>query len=421
MKIINRKSKISLSLPPYTINMKKNLYLVVATVLFLGFTTKAQDTIRNKKGGGYLFTKVVNLDATPVQDQNSTGTCWSFSALSYFESELLRTGKGTHNLSEMFVVRNSYIDKGDKYVRMHGKSNFGQGGAFWDIPYVIKNYGIVPEEVYNGKNYGGGEKHNHNELEAVLTAFVKTITENPQKSLTTSWKKAYTSIVDAYLGNVPESFTYQGKTYTPKEYANSLGLKMDDYVTLGSYTHHPFYQSFVLEVEDNWASQQLYNVQLDEMMEVINNALNKGYTVAWASDVSEKGFSFKNGLAIVPEDETAVAKKGEDNKQFNNAGADKTGTPFDAPCKEKEITQQVRQEAFDNYQTTDDHGMHIVGMYKDQTGKVFYRVKNSWGTKNNDCDGYLFVSEAFIRYKTTDIMIHKDALPKDLKKKLGVN
>ncbi len=401
--------------------MKKNLYLIITAVLFLGFTANAQDTIRNKKGGGYLFTKVTNLDATSVKDQNSTGTCWSFSALSYFESELLRMGKGTQNLSEMFVVRQSYIDKADKYVRMHGHSNFGQGGGFWDIPYVIKNYGIVPEEVYNGKNYGGGEKHNHAELEAVLTAIVKTVSDNPQKTLTTSWKKAYTSVVDAYLGSVPESFTYQGKKYTPKEYANSLGLKMDDYVALSSYTHHPFYQSFILEVEDNWAAQPVFNVPLEDMMAVVNNAISKGYTVAWATDVSEKGFSFKNGLAIVPEDETAVAKKGEDNKQFNNAGADKTGTPFDAPCKEKEITQQIRQEAFDNYSTTDDHGMHITGIFKDQTGKVFYHVKNSWGTKNNDCDGYLFASEAFVKYKTMDIMIHKDALPADLKKKLGIN
>jgi bleomycin hydrolase len=395
---------------------------ILAPILisFLTFSSLAQDTIRNKKGGGYLFTKVINLDATPVQDQSNTATCWSFSALSFFESELLRMGKGNHNLSEMFVVRNAYIDKADKYVRMHGKNNFGQGGAFWDIPYVINNHGIVPEEIYSGKNYGGGEKHNHSELEAVLLAFVKTITENPQKSLTTSWRKAYTSVVDSYLGTIPETFTYQGKTYTPKEYANSLGLKMEDYITLGSYTHHPFYKPFVLEVEDNWAAQQLYNVSLDEMIESLNNALNKGYTIAWASDVSEKGFSFKNGLAIVPEDESAVAKKGEDNKQFNNAGEDKTGMPFDAPCKEKEITQEIRQIAFDNYQTTDDHGMHIVGMYKDQTGKVFYRVKNSWGLKNNDCDGYLFVSEAYIRYKTTDIMLHKDALTKDLKKKLGL-
>ena len=401
--------------------MKKNLYLIITAVLFLGFTAKSQDTIRNKKGGGYLFTKVNNLDATPVQDQNNTGTCWSFSALSYFESELLRMGKGTQNLSEMFVVRQSYIDKADKYVRMHGKSNFGQGGGFWDIPYVLKNYGIVPEEVYNGKNYGGGEKHNHSELEAMLTAIVKTVTDNPQKTLTTSWKKAYTSVVDAYLGAVPESFTYQGKKYTPKEYANSLGLKMEDYVAISSYTHHPFYQPFILEVEDNWAAQPVFNVPLDDMMAVVNNAISKGYTVAWATDVSEKGFSFKHGLAIVPEDETTVAKKGEDNKQFNNAGADKTGTPFDAPCKEKEITQQNRQEAFDNYSTTDDHGMHITGIFKDQTGKVYYHVKNSWGTKNNDCDGYLFASEAFVKYKTMDIMIHKDALPADLKKKLGIN
>jgi bleomycin hydrolase len=399
--------------------MKLFSKILIPVFLLGAYTSNAQDTIRNKIGGGYLFTKVKNLEATAVQDQSSTGTCWSFSALSFFESELLRMGKGSHNLSEMFVVRNSYIDKADKYVRMHGKSNFGQGGAFHDIPYVIKNYGIVPEEVYSGLNYGT-EKHNHNELDAVLTAMLKAVTENHQKSLTSSWKKAYTGVVDAYLGNVPESFMYQGKKYTPKEFAASLGLKMEDYVYLSSFTHHPFYQPFVLEVEDNWASQQVFNIPLDEMLSVINNSVNKGFTVAWATDVSEKGFSFKNGLAIVPEDETAVTKKGEDNKQFNNAGADKTGTPFDAPSKEQAITQQNRQDAFDNYQTTDDHGMHIVGIYTDQTGKTFYRVKNSWGTKHNDCDGYLFASEAYVKYKTMDIMVHKDSLPKELKKKLGI-
>jgi len=393
--------------------------ILIPAILFCALCSNSQDTIRNKKAGGYLFSKVKNLEATAVQDQSSTGTCWSFSALSFFESELLRMGKGSHNLSEMFVVRNSYIDKADKYVRMHGKSNFGQGGAFHDIPYVIKNYGMVPEEVYAGLNYGS-EKHNHSELDAILTAILKAVTENHQKSLTSSWKKAYSNVVDAYLGAIPESFMYQGKKYTPKEFAASLGLKMEDYVCLSSFTHHPFYQRFVIEVEDNWASQQVYNLPLDEMVSVINNSVNKGYTVAWATDVSEKGFSFKNGLAIVPEDETAVTKKGEDNKQFNNAGADKSGTPFDAPGTEKIITQQNRQDAFDNYQTTDDHGMHIVGIYTDQTGKTYYRVKNSWGTKNNDCDGYLFASEAFVKYKTMDIMVHKDALTKELKKKLGL-
>lgn len=401
--------------------MKFKSVLLILAACSISFISFSQDTIRNKKGGGYLFTKVVNYDATPVQDQSSTGTCWTFSALSFFESELLRTGKGTHNLSEMFVVRYGYIDKAEKYVRMHGKSNFGQGGSFWDIPYVIKNYGIVPEEAYSGKNYGGGEKHNHAELEAMLSAMVKTVTENPQQKLTTSWKKAYTSVVDAYLGTIPENFTYQGKKYTPATYASSLGLNMDDYVTISSYTHHPFYQKFILEVEDNWASQSVYNLPMDDMMTVLNNALNTGYTVAWATDVSEKGFSFKNGLAIVPEDENTVTKKGEDNKHYNNSGADKTGTPFDAPCLEKTITQQSRQEAFDSYQTTDDHGMHITGIYKDQTGKVFYRVKNSWGVKHNDCDGYLFASETYVKYKTMDIMVHKNALPADIKKKLGVN
>lgn len=397
--------------------MKK--FYLISFLILTGSLSFAQDTIRNKKDGGYLFTKVKNLEATEVQDQSKTGTCWSFSALSFFESELIRLGKGKHNLSEMFIVRQAYIDKAEKYVRMHGKTNFGQGGAFHDIPYVIRNYGIVPEEVYRGLNYGE-DKHNHNELSSMLTAMLDVIVSNPQKSLTTSWKTAVTSVVDAYLGKPEENFTYQGKKYTSKEFAKSLGLNMDDYITISSFTHHPFYAEFVLEVEDNWAAQKVYNVPVDEMIDIINNSINTGYTVAWASDVSEKGFSFKNGLAIVPEDESKVTKTGQDNKNFSDAGADKSGSPFDAPSPEKNIDQEARQKAFDNYETTDDHGMHIVGIYKDQTGKSFYRVKNSWGTEKNDAKGYLFASEAYVKYKTTDVMIHKDALSKDMKKKLGI-
>jgi bleomycin hydrolase len=346
-----------------------------------------------------------------VQDQSRTSTCWSFSALSFMESELLRSGKGKHNLSEMFVVRMAYLDKAEKYVRMHGTIEFGEGGAFHDIPQVIRRHGIVPEEVYKGLNYGE-EKHNHREMESVLKGMLDAIIKNPQSTLTISWKLAFEAVLDAYLGKTPESFIYEGKTFTPVSFGQSLGLNMDDFIILSSFTHHPFYQSFIFEVPDNWAWGSVVNLPLNDFMEVIDHALLNGYTVGWAADVSEKGFNFKEGLAVVPMSDDQLKKKTDET-------AEKTQTIFDAPGPEKEVTQEMRQKAFDNYQTTDDHGMHITGMVKDQTGKKFYVVKNSWGIKNNDCDGYFYASEAYVRYKTMNIMLHKDAIQKEIKKKLG--
>ena len=400
--------------------LKKGAAAFLLTAALLNTATAQNNqVIKNKKDGGYEFTMVKSIEATPVQNQNRTGTCWSFSALSFFESELIRMGKGKHNLSEMFIVRHAYMEKAKNYVRMHGHSNFGAGGAFHDIPYVIRRFGIVPESVYLGRAYGG-DQHNHSELDQILQKTVEVVAKNPQGKLTPSWKKSVEAVLDAYLGTPPTEFEYNGKKYTPQSYAKELGLNMDDYITISSFTHHPFYQQFVLEVPDNWTYGQVYNLPLDEMMQVVDNALNKGYGVAWASDVSEKGFSFINGLAIVPEDTTGITKKGADNRHFSDAGATKTGTPFDAPCKELKITQEMRQDAFDNYETTDDHGMHIVGIAKDQTGSKFYMVKNSWGTERNDCEGYFFASDAFLRYKTTNFMLHKDALPKEIAKKLGL-
>ena len=400
--------------------IKKAVTALFFALLFANTSAHAQvgAELRNKKDGGYKFQLIKSIEATEVQNQNNTGTCWSFSALSFFESELIRMKKGKHNLSEMYIVRNAYMQKAINYVRMHGHLNFGAGGAFHDIPLVIRQFGIVPEEVYQGKAYGG-EEHDHSELDEILTAIVKVVVKNPQEKLTPSWKKAYSGALDAYLGQAPTEFKYQGKTYTPQSFAKELGLNMDDYIVLTSFTHHPFYAPFVLEIPDNWALATAYNLPLDEMMSSIDHAIENGFGVAWASDVSEKGFSFQNGLAIVP-DGGNISKEGEDNRHFSDAGADKKGTPFDAPCKELNITAQLRQEAFDNYETTDDHGMHITGIAKDQTGTKFYVVKNSWGSDRNDGKGYFYASQAFVKYKTTNVMIHKDALPKDIAKKLGV-
>lgn len=391
--------------------------LLISSLFLFQYQLQAQDTLKNREDGNYIFTIQKDIEVNEVQNQNRTGTCWSFSALSFVESELIRMGKGKHKLSEMYIVRKAYEDKAENYVRMHGTANFSQGGAFHDIPYVIKKYGIVPQEAYKGLNYGL-DKHNHSEMEAALKGFLDAVIANKQGKLTTSWKKAYNAILDAYLGAIPENFDYQGKSYTPMSFASSLGLNMDDYVIITSFTHHPFHQSFVLEVPDNWIWAQAYNVPLDEMMKVMKGALTNGYGIGWASDVSEKGFSFKNGLAIVPEDEDALKVKGKDNKHFNDAGADKEGTQFDSPGPEKTITQEMRQEAFDNYLTTDDHGMHLTGIVKDQEGNEYFIVKNSWGTDNNDCDGYFYASMPYVAFKTMNFMIHKDALPKALKKKM---
>ena len=385
-------------------------------LMSMGVFAQETQILHNKEGGGYDFTVVKEIDRLDVQNQNRTGTCWSFSALSFIESELLRMGKGQHNLSEMYIARYAYSDKIANYVRMHGNFNLGPGGAFHDIPYVIKRHGIVPEEVYSGRPYGQ-DQHNHAEMDAVLKAMADVVIDNPQRTLTDSWKNATEAALDAYLGKAPEKFTYKGKEYTPQSYAKELGLNMDDYIIITSFTHHPFYSQFVLEIPDNWAFGTVYNVPLDELVEITDNALNKGYGVAWASDVSEKGFSFRDGLAIVPENEEAIQKRGSDNRNFSDAGAMKVGSPFDSPAPEKKITQEMRQKAFDNYETTDDHGMHFVGMVNDQDGKKYYMVKNSWGTAN-DCGGYFYASEAFFKYKTTNVMVHKDAVPKAIAKKL---
>jgi bleomycin hydrolase len=401
--------------------MKNLLHpIIIACLIFCNFfTCNAQDTLRNKKNGGYYFSVIKDIEATEVQNQSKTGTCWSFSALSFFESELLRMGKGKVNLSEMFIIRNAYLEKAEMYVRMHGSSNFGEGGAFHDIPYVIKKYGIVPEEVYKGLNYGLPQ-HNHAELGSILTNYLKAVVDEKHGSiLTPAWKKGFQATVDSYLGEIPKEFTISGKTYTPKSYSENLGLNMDDYIVLTSFTHHPFYENFVIELPDNWLYKSCFNLPLDELIGALDNALMNGYTWAWAADVSEKGFSFRDGLAIVPEDESTIIKKGIDNKNFNDAGALKVSSAFDAPVKERMIDQKMRQDAFDSWETTDDHGMHVTGIVKDQKGTKYYIVKNSWGT-GNDCDGYFYASENYVKYKTTNVILHKNALSGDLKKKLGI-
>ncbi len=398
----------------------------VVSIFFVGLFASlfAQDVTTNAEKSEYKFTKIASLDATPVLSQGNTGTCWSFSALSFFESELIRKGNKTPAvLSQMFISRKAYEAKADKYVRMDGKTNFSEGGAFHDIPYVIRNYGIVPQSVYSGL-LPGCDEYDHSEMFSVLNGAIKGLLDYMQNSMgsdgiSNSWKTAMNGILDAYFGADVKEFDFNGKKYTPKTYAQSLGLNMDDYVSLTSFTNHDKYAKCQLAIQDNWSWGESYNVDMNDLVDVAENALKNGYTVAWGADVSEKGFSYRNGIAIVPEDPSTVEVSGRDNRNFSDAGAEKKSNAFLTPMKELTITPELRQKAYDNKTTTDDHGMHIVGIYKDQNGTRFFLVKNSWGTGNYP-KGYLYVSENYLKYKTINIYLHKDGITAGVKKKLSL-
>lgn len=398
------------------------LLAAIAFILTISIPLPAQEGNGDPKEEkeGFEFTVIKELPATPVKNQYRSGTCWSFSSLSFFESELLRMGKGEYDLSEMYIVRKVYEDKAERYVRFHGKINFAGGGAFHDATHVLRHYGIVPEEVYSGKVIGE-EHHVHGEMDAVTKAYVDAVLKNRNRKLTPVWMEGYEGILDAYLGKEPASFTYGGESHTPETFARELGLNPSDYVEIGSFTHHPFYSKFIIEVPDNWLLDEIYNVPLDEMMEVIDYAIENGYTVAWGSDVSEKGFSWKDGVAVVPDEELTDLSGTEKERweKLTDKEKEKALYSFDGPVKEKEITQEMRQKEFDNYLTQDDHGMHIVGTAKDQEGNLYYKVKNSWGTEDHIYDGYFYASDAFVRLKTIDIMVHKDAVPDAIREKLG--
>lgn len=395
--------------------MKK---LIVASLLLACSLTTIG--AQEKTEGEYVFTPVKELKITPVKNQNRTGTCWCFSTLGFLESELIRMGKGEQDLSEMYIVNHTYKDKADKYVRLHGKLNFAQGGSFYDVLYAWKNYGIVPETAMTGLQYGE-DMHAHSEMEQLAASYVSTLIKNPNGKLSTAWKKGFDGIIDAYLGELPKAFTYNGKEYTPKSYAAELGLNPDDYISVTSFTHYPFYSAFPIEVEDNWRWSDSYNLPLDEFMQVFDYAINNGYSIAWGADVSEKGFT-RNGVAVMPDIEL-LERSGSDQDHWLGLSRSEKDAEIkkmlEKPCQELTITQEMRQQAYDNYQTTDDHGMQIYGIAKDQNGKKFYMVKNSWGT-DNKYKGTWYASEAFVAYKTMNIVIHKDALPKTIKTKLGI-
>lgn len=401
--------------------MKKLIAASLAAAVFAGVAVaKPADTPKDSVAG-FEFKDIVTIPVTSVKDQNKSGTCWCFASTSFFENEIRKAKGDSLDLSEMFTVRHCYADKADRYVRTYGKINFAAGGSALDVPYVWKKYGVVPEEVYNGLNYGE-DKHVHGELDAVLSAYVQAIVRNPNRRISTAWRQGLEGVLDAYLGVLPETFTYKGKTYTPKSFAQSLGISPDDYIGLTSFTHHPFYEPFKLEVSDNWLWGEYQNLPINELRAVVDNALANGHTVVWAADVSEDGFKWKDGVALMP--------KGKDEGDMTDTelsrwvklsdkerASDKYN--FNGPVEEITVTQQMRQEMFDRQETTDDHGMEIVGIAKDREGNLYYKVKNSWDT-NQIYDGFLYVSMPYFDAKTLNIYVNKKVIPADIAKKLGI-
>ncbi|KIO46027.1 MULTISPECIES: aminopeptidase C [Sanguibacteroides] len=395
-------------------------FLLMAVIVFTGATM----LLAQKQGGprsGYQFETIADLKTTPVKDQQSVGTCWDYAALSFLESELLRMGKPEYDLSELFVAKNTYYEKGIRYIQFHGSNNFGEGGQAHDVILMIKKYGIVPEEVYTGLQYGR-DFHIHGELVEALKGMLDGINKNPNRRLTPVWPKAYESIIDTYLGATPEKFTYKGKEYTPKTFEASLGLNLDDYVEITSFQEFPFYTQVVLPIPDNWAHGVYYNLPIDELIEIMNNSLKKGYTVCWDGDVSHNSFNHGAGLAILPTDEPSEMINAEIDKWQTLSEKERKSkmSSFEEPVPEMRIDDSKRQFRFDNRQTTDDHLMHITGLLKDQNGTLYYKTKNSWNADSNPFGGYLYMSEPYCRLQTVAIMVHKDAIPKAIRKKLGL-
>jgi aminopeptidase C len=393
--------------------MNKLLIFAAALCLLPG-SLSAEETTADST----VFTVVKENAITSIKDQNQSGTCWAFSSLGFFEAELLRMGKGEHDLSESFLVYHTYLDRADKAVRMHGDVSFSQGGSFYDAVYCLKNYGMVPQEVMKGSLYGDS-LFNFNQIDAVASAYVKALTGEKLKTVNPSWKSDLKNIYANYFGELPEKFTYNGKEYTPLSYAKSLGLNPDDYVSLTSFTHHPFYSKFIIEVQDNWRWAESYNLPLDEFMEVMDQAVRNGYTFAWGADVSEEGFSRRlKGIATVPATSKKSDKTGSDAARWTGTNERNGVTAADSKG-EKVITQEMRQLAYDNWETTDDHGMLIYGISKDQDGKEYFMMKNSWGDYG-PYHGMWYISKPYVAYKTMNILIHKDAIPSKIAKKLGI-
>ncbi|HJC97239.1 MAG TPA: C1 family peptidase [Candidatus Phocaeicola merdavium] len=393
--------------------MKLN-YFTLAALFFIPLSGTAQSE------NGYQFTTVVQQKATPVKDQAVSGTCWCFATTSFIESELLRQGKGEYDLSEMFIVRQKYLNQMADNLLRHGKGNVTQGSITASWITAFNQVGIVPEEAYTGINYDS-PVHNHSELAGYVEAISAEAVK--QKKNSKQYQELTNSLFDIYFGKVPETFTYKGKEYTPTSFAESLGIDTDDYIPLTSFTHKPYYKPFEVEIPDNWEHSQMYNLPLDELINVMDGALKSGYTLCWDGDVSEKGFAYLNGVAINPDVKSDDLYKDSDRAhwgQLNDTERLAEVFRFEHPYPEVKVTPEIRQQGYESGKTTDDHLMHITGIATDQNGTKYYITKNSWAADSNDFGGYLNMSESYVRAKTIYILVHKDALPKTLKEKLGI-
>lgn len=388
--------------------------------LFLGASAQRNKARTVDQPEGYQFTTLVSHEATPVKNQSRSGTCWCFATTSFIESELIRMGKGEYDLSEMFIVRHNYVDRlQDNYLR-RGKGNLGQGSLSHDWMAVFAKHGMVPEEVYKGINYDS-ETHNHSEL----NGFINAIAEVPvsRRNQSKEYHKIVDAVLETYLGDIPANFTYKGQSFTPLSFAESLEINPDDYVEITSFSHFPFYTEALIEVPDNWRHEKMYNVPIDELIDIMDYALEKGYTVNWDGDVSEKGFSHTNGVAINPDVSKPEDFRGTDRARFEDMSpAERLEEVyrFEKPFPEINVSQEIRQEGYESFVTSDDHLMHVTGMVKDQNGTKYYITKNSWGTERNKFGGYLNMSESYVKAKVIFIMVHKDAVPDDIRQKLGI-
>ncbi len=401
--------------------MRKFLTIALVAMIALG-AQAAKKKAAAKPSNKPVFTTIKSNPITSMKDQNRSGTCWDYSTLSYFESEVLKATGKTVDLCESFVANKTYMERAIQVVRFHGDCQFAQGGSAEDVLHTLKTHGICPEGAmpFPGSLYGDS-LNNFNEFFSILEPYVAAVAKSSAKKISNQWKVGFQGILDAYLGKCPEEFTYEGKKYTPKSFMQSLGLNLDDYVSITSYTHHPFYTGFAVEVQDNWRFPLSYNVPMDEMMRIIDNAINEGYTIAWGGDVSEDGFT-RQGLAYAIDTKATESLAGSDMAKWLKMTADKKKSLIDSlGCKVPEIvpTQEMRQERFDNWQLTDDHGMQIYGLAKDQNGKEYYMVKNSWG-ETGDFKGTWYMTKAFIAANTMDYLINKKAIPADIRKKLGI-
>ena len=399
--------------------MKRLITLALVVLMTTGaFAEEKKDSVNKNKP---VFTTIKENKITSIKDQNRSGTCWDYSTLSYFEAEILKKTGKTYDLCESFVANKTYMDRAIQVVRLHGDCQFSQGGSAYDPLYCLQHYGICPENAmpFPGSLYGDS-LNNFNEFFSILEPYVAAVAKSSASKISKQWKVGFQGVLDAYLGECPKSFKYEGKTYTPKTFAASLGLNFDDYVTITSYTHHPFWTQFAVEVQDNWRLPLSWNVPMEDMMRIIDNALENGYCIAWGGDVSEEGFT-RDGLAYMYDTKKLESLEGSDMARWlklTNTQKKNLIDSLGVNVPEVTPTQKQRQERYDNWELTDDHGMLIYGIAKDQNGKEYYMVKNSWG-ETGKYKGTWYMTKNYIIANTMDYMVNKNAVPKDIRKKCG--